>query len=154
MTERQVQHMVRLIDDLLDVSRIMRGRIELRREAIELGTMIARAIETVHPILDAQGQELIVTAPPDPIWLDADPRRAWFKSSATCSIMPPNSPSTRAEFGSRSSATAARQSCASAMRGQASPRTCCRMSSISSSRAIAPWSALARRTWHRVDGRP
>jgi PAS domain S-box-containing protein len=75
MTERQVQHMVRLIDDLLDVSRIMRGRIELRREAIELSTMIARAVETVHPILDAQGQELVVTTPPDPIWLDADPTR-------------------------------------------------------------------------------
>jgi CheY-like chemotaxis protein/two-component sensor histidine kinase len=53
----------------------MRGRIELRRETIEIGTMISRAIETVHPVLDAQGQELIVTASPDPIWLDADPTR-------------------------------------------------------------------------------
>jgi PAS domain S-box-containing protein len=55
MMERQVHHLVRLVDDLLDVSRVMRGKIELRRERVELATVIARAIETAQPLLDAQG---------------------------------------------------------------------------------------------------
>jgi PAS domain S-box-containing protein len=75
MIERQVQHLVRLVDDLLDVSRIMRGRIELRKEPIELATLIAQVIETAQPILDAQGQELIVSVPPERLQLDADPVR-------------------------------------------------------------------------------
>src|SRR5207249_4684774 len=75
MTERQVHHLVRLVDDLLDVSRIMRGRIELRKEPIELGLVIARAVETTQPTLDAQGQELVVTTTAEPVLLDADPIR-------------------------------------------------------------------------------
>jgi signal transduction histidine kinase len=75
MTERQVQHLVRLVDDLLDVSRIMRGRIELRREPVELADLIATAAETVQPVLDAQGQQLIVSQPPEPVQLWADPAR-------------------------------------------------------------------------------
>ena len=47
MMERQVHHLVRLVDDLLDVSRVMRGKIELRRERVELATVVARAVETV-----------------------------------------------------------------------------------------------------------
>src|SRR5438094_8755615 len=72
MTERQVQYMVRLVDDLLDVSRIMRGRIELRKEPVELAPVIASAIETAQPMLDAQGQELIVALPPEPLRLEAN----------------------------------------------------------------------------------
>jgi PAS domain S-box-containing protein len=75
MTERQVQQMVRLVDDLLDVSRIMRGRIDLRKEPVELAAVIARAAEAAQPMLDAQGQELILSVPPEPVWLDADPAR-------------------------------------------------------------------------------
>ena len=60
MMERQVQHLVRLVDDLLDVSRVMRGKIELRRERVELATVVARAVETVQPLVDAQGHELSV----------------------------------------------------------------------------------------------
>ena len=44
--ERQVHHLVRLVDDLLDVSRVMRGKIELRKEPVELATVVARAVET------------------------------------------------------------------------------------------------------------
>jgi PAS domain S-box-containing protein len=75
MTERQVRLLVRLVDDLLDVSRIMRGRIELRHEPVELAEVLARAAETAHPTLDAQGQELLVSPPAEPLRVRADPAR-------------------------------------------------------------------------------
>ena len=75
MMERQVHHLVRLVDDLLDVSRVMRGKIELRRERIELATVVARAVETVQPLVDAQGHELSVGLPTESLLLDADPVR-------------------------------------------------------------------------------
>ena len=70
--ERQVSQMVRLIDDLMDVSRISRGQIELRKERIELEQAIAQAVEISRPILEAREQRLEVSAPPEPIWVDAD----------------------------------------------------------------------------------
>jgi PAS domain S-box-containing protein len=72
MMERQVEHMVRLVDDLLDVSRIMRGKIELRREPVELTAVVARAVETAQPAVDAEGHELTVALPPEPLWLHGD----------------------------------------------------------------------------------
>jgi PAS domain S-box-containing protein len=75
MSERQVLNMVRLVDDLLDVSRIMRGRIELRKEPIDLATVITRAAETAQPMLDTQGQELVISITPEPLRLEADPMR-------------------------------------------------------------------------------
>ncbi|QEL17793.1 PAS domain S-box protein [Limnoglobus roseus] len=75
MMERQVHHLVRLVDDLLDVSRVMRGKIELRRERVELATVVARAVETVQPLVDAQRHELDVRLPPESLPLDADPVR-------------------------------------------------------------------------------
>ena len=75
MMERQVHHLVRLVDDLLDVSRVMRGKIELRRERVELATVVARAVETVQPLIDAQGHGLTVNLPPESLPLDADPVR-------------------------------------------------------------------------------
>jgi PAS domain S-box-containing protein len=75
MTERQVEYMVRLVDDLLDVSRIIRGRIELRKEPVELARVLGRGVETAQPMIDAQGQELVLKVPPEPIWLDADATR-------------------------------------------------------------------------------
>ena len=75
MMERQVHHLVRLVDDLLDVSRVMRGKIELRKERVELATVVARAVETVQPLVDAQGHELSVRLPPESLPLDADPVR-------------------------------------------------------------------------------
>jgi PAS domain S-box-containing protein len=75
ITERQVRHMARLVDDLLDVSRIMRGRIELRKEPVELANVIAGAAETTQPVLDAQGQTLMVSVPSEPLWVEADPAR-------------------------------------------------------------------------------
>jgi PAS domain S-box-containing protein len=73
--QRQVHHLVRLVDDLLDVSRIMRGKIELRPESIDLRTVVARAVETAQPIIDSQEHELIVSLPPEPVMLTVDPIR-------------------------------------------------------------------------------
>ncbi len=75
MMERQVHHLVRLVDDLLDVSRVMRGKIELRKERVELATVVARAVETVQPLVDAQGHQLSVRLPSDSLPIDADPVR-------------------------------------------------------------------------------
>ncbi len=73
--DRQIQAMTRLIDDLMDVSRISRGKIELRREGIELAQIIAEAVESSRPLIEQQGHELTVTLPPEPILLDADQTR-------------------------------------------------------------------------------
>jgi CheY-like chemotaxis protein len=67
--------MVRLVDDLLDVSRITRGKIDLRREAQELSAVIQRAVETSRPMIEAGGHELTVTFSREPIYLDSDPTR-------------------------------------------------------------------------------
>ena len=72
MMERQVGHLVRLVDDLLDVSRIMQGRIELRPERVDLMTVVGRAVETAQPAIDAHGQQLNVSLPPHPVFVHAD----------------------------------------------------------------------------------
>jgi signal transduction histidine kinase/ActR/RegA family two-component response regulator len=72
---RQVAHMVRLVDDLLEISRITRGTIELRRSRVELASVVASAVETSRPAVDAADHHLEVILPPEPIWLDADPTR-------------------------------------------------------------------------------
>jgi signal transduction histidine kinase/CheY-like chemotaxis protein len=58
--ERQLQHVTRLVDDLLDVSRITRGTIELERRTLELGAVIARAIEIAQPLIEQRGHRLVV----------------------------------------------------------------------------------------------
>jgi PAS domain S-box-containing protein len=72
MMERQLGHMVRLIDDLLDVSRISRHKMRLRRSRVRLAEVIHNAVETARPLIDAAGHELTVSLPPAPIDLDAD----------------------------------------------------------------------------------
>ena len=72
MMERQVGQMVHLLDDLLDVSRISRGTISLRKERIELTSAIAQAIEISRPFIDQGGHELVVDVPPGPILVDGD----------------------------------------------------------------------------------
>jgi len=73
--DRQVRQMTRLVDDLLDVSRITRGRIELRRQPVDLSEVVASAVEASRPLIDKWRHELTVTIPPRPIRLDADPTR-------------------------------------------------------------------------------
>ncbi|WP_293394843.1 CHASE3 domain-containing protein [Nevskia sp.] len=75
LMERQVQQIVRLVDDLLDVSRISHGKIELRRECVELAQIIQVAVETCRPALDAAGHQLSVALPSESVLLDADPAR-------------------------------------------------------------------------------
>jgi len=75
MMERQVHHLVRLVDDLLDVSRVMRGKIELRKEPIEFAAIIASAVETAQPLIEAQSHRLNVTIAPESLLLNADPVR-------------------------------------------------------------------------------
>ena len=72
---QQIEHLVRLVDDLLDVSRIMRGRVELRRQQVQLASLIERSIATVQPLIDAHGHALTVRQADEPVWLDADPVR-------------------------------------------------------------------------------
>ena len=72
MMERQVVHLVRLIDDLLDVSRVVTGKIHLEKEPIDVREVVDRAIEEMQPTLDAQGHELMLTRPARPIIVDGD----------------------------------------------------------------------------------
>lgn len=70
--ERQVDHLVRLVDDLLDVSRVMRGKIELRKEPVELATVFAHATETIQPLLQVKHHRLDISMPDEPLLVDAD----------------------------------------------------------------------------------
>jgi PAS domain S-box-containing protein len=70
--ERQVMHMSRLLDDLLDVSRITRGRLELKRTTVELAAVLDAAIEAARPLLDAKRHRLSVELPEQPMWLEGD----------------------------------------------------------------------------------
>jgi signal transduction histidine kinase/CheY-like chemotaxis protein len=73
--ERQSAHLTRIVDDLLDVSRISRGKFELRKERMILGTLIAQAVEAVKPLSDARKLRLFVNVPSRPIELEVDPVR-------------------------------------------------------------------------------
>ena len=73
--ERQTQHLVRLVDDLLDVSRITRGKVELKRERVELATVVARAIEMASPLIEQRRHDLKVRVPARGLAVDADPAR-------------------------------------------------------------------------------
>jgi CheY-like chemotaxis protein len=72
---QQVKHLARLIDDLLDVSRITRGKIQLRRERQDLAPIIHRAVETVRPLIEARQHQLTVSLTSGPLRLEADPTR-------------------------------------------------------------------------------
>ncbi len=72
MMERQLGHLVRLVDDLLDVSRITRGKMELRRSRVRLEDVVGSAVEAARPLIDAAGHTLDVALPDRPVVLDAD----------------------------------------------------------------------------------
>jgi CheY-like chemotaxis protein len=73
--ERQVRHLANLIDDLLDVSRITRRKIQLKLEPLELKTVVVKAIEMASPIIEQQMQHLVVTVPNTGLRLEGDPTR-------------------------------------------------------------------------------
>ena len=75
MIERQFAQLVRLVDDLLDVSRISRGKVELHRERLDLAQVLESAVETSRPSLEAGQHRLTVELPPGPLPVDGDPTR-------------------------------------------------------------------------------
>jgi signal transduction histidine kinase/CheY-like chemotaxis protein len=75
MMDRQVSHMVRLVDDLMEVSRITRGKIELQRAQLDLASVIAAAIETSRPHIEAASHTLFVSPPEEPLSVEGDPMR-------------------------------------------------------------------------------
>ena len=70
--DRQLQHLVRLVDDLLDVSRIVRGKVQLQKEVIDLREPARRAAETALPVIDARGHELTLQLPASAVWVEGD----------------------------------------------------------------------------------
>ncbi|HXO20029.1 MAG TPA: chemotaxis protein CheB [Thermoanaerobaculia bacterium] len=75
MVHRQLHHMTRMIDDLLDVSRVTQGKIQLRKEEVELAALLAGAMEVTQHHFEARHQEVAVALPPEPVKLEADPTR-------------------------------------------------------------------------------
>jgi PAS domain S-box-containing protein len=75
MMERQVGHLARLVDDLLDVSRITQGKITLRKEVVELAPLVRRTAEALRPTVDDRRHALAVSVPAEPVCLEADPTR-------------------------------------------------------------------------------
>ena len=73
--ERQLAHLTRLVDDLLDVSRITRGKINLNKEVIEIGALVARTVETVQPLIEERGHSLSVQLPSGILAVLGDPTR-------------------------------------------------------------------------------
>src|SRR5262245_36513458 len=102
--DRQMVQMTRLIDDLMDVSRITRNKLQLRTQRIELSEIIRAAVETSRPMLERSGHELTVTVPPERLYLHADPTRI---AQALSNLL--NNAAKYTEWGGRVWLTAERQ---------------------------------------------
>src|SRR5262249_22586217 len=70
-----VQQLTRLVDDLLDVSRVSRGKITLRRRRVDLAGVVEQAVETIRPLIGAACHELVVALPEEPLAIEGDPAR-------------------------------------------------------------------------------
>jgi signal transduction histidine kinase/DNA-binding response OmpR family regulator len=75
MMDRQVHHLVRLVDDLLDISRITHDKIQLQMEPIDVAVVVDRALEVSRPVLHARGHKLTLSLPPNSVCVSADPVR-------------------------------------------------------------------------------
>ncbi len=75
VVNRQTKHLARLVDDLLDISRISTGKLVINRELVELSVVVARAIESTRPLIDARGHKLDLDLAEDPVWADGDVTR-------------------------------------------------------------------------------
>ena len=73
--ERQLAHLVHLVDDLLDVTRIASSKVRLRKQRVDLGTIVQQAAEAAEPDIERANHSLVVSLPADQVWLDADPDR-------------------------------------------------------------------------------
>jgi PAS domain S-box-containing protein len=72
MAERQMSHLTRLLDDLLDVTRITTGRVELKLERVDLGVLVRQAVDFARPHVESRRHELVTRIPAEPIWIVAD----------------------------------------------------------------------------------
>ncbi|HEY1379970.1 MAG TPA: PAS domain S-box protein, partial [Gemmataceae bacterium] len=84
LMERQLHHLVRLVDDLLDVSRISRGKIVLRKERITLAAVVRHALDVCEQTVKQHGHELTVALPAEPVYVDADRTRL---AQAVCNLL-------------------------------------------------------------------
>ncbi|WP_443750008.1 response regulator [Asticcacaulis solisilvae] len=75
LMDRQVKQMVRLVDDLMDVARITRGKIVLKKQRLELSDVLGAAVEISHPLIEQFGHALVTDFPSQPVWFDADMTR-------------------------------------------------------------------------------
>src|SRR5204862_4061174 len=75
MIERQTQHLTRLVDDLLDVSRITRGRVQVRQQRLDLTQLVRTTAEDRRTVAEQAGMQLRVTVPQQPVWVAGDPVR-------------------------------------------------------------------------------
>ena len=75
LAQRQMSHLTRLLDDLLDVARITTGRVDLRIERADVAGLAREAVESVRPLMEKRRHRLSCAIPPEPLWLDADPAR-------------------------------------------------------------------------------
>jgi PAS domain S-box-containing protein len=73
--ERNAQHLSRMVEDLVDISRINQDKLELRKQRVELAGLVEQAVASARPAFERRGQELTVSIPPEPVHLDADPTR-------------------------------------------------------------------------------
>ena len=120
---RQVAHMARLLEDLLDISRISRNRLELRKEWVDIATIVQSALEASRPLIDSAQHELTVDLPALPVFIDADPVRM-TQVSRICSTTPQSTPSPEATCSCASRLTAVTSSCASSTTASASKPRC------------------------------
>jgi signal transduction histidine kinase len=75
MIERQVMHVSRLVDDLLDVSRITQGKLELKKAPVDVSAVLAQAVEMASPLIEERAHRLVVEKPREAVWIEADPTR-------------------------------------------------------------------------------
>ena len=150
MMERQVGQMVRLVDDLLDVSRISRGKIELRKERIELASVVNHAVEAARPLFECMEHELTVTLPPQPIYLERrpDPPGSGRGQPAEQRLQVHRRGRSHLADGRARGRAGRRSECGTT--ASASPPISFRVSSRCSCRSIPRWS-VRRRVGHRPD---
>jgi len=84
MMDRQLRHLTRLVDDLLDVSRISRGKLQLRKERVPLAAVVRHALDVCEGMAKQNGHDLTVTLPDEPIYVDADTTRL---AQAVCNLL-------------------------------------------------------------------
>jgi len=72
LIDRQIEHLNRLVDDLLDVSRIVQGKISLQETVLDITAVVDQAVEASRPLIEARGHELSVTIPDQPVWVRGD----------------------------------------------------------------------------------